>query len=51
MDSAPVVELGLKALDRNQAVIVTGIANKVGAAATRFIPRPLLRKIAGALKY
>ena len=51
MDAAPVVALGLKALERNQAVMVTGAINKVGAAATRFIPRGLLRKIAGAIKY
>ena len=51
MDSATVVELGLRALERNQAVKVTGGLNKVGAAATRFVPRPLLRKIVGAIKY
>ena len=51
MDSATVVELGLRALDRNQAVRVTGGLNKLGAAATRFVPRPLLRKLVGSLKY
>jgi len=43
--------LGLEALDRNQAVMITGTLNKIGAASTRFIPRALLRKIAGAIKY
>ncbi len=51
MNAAPVVKLGLQALDRNQAVMVTGALNKVGAVSTRFIPRALLRKIAGAIKY
>lgn len=51
MDASPVVALGLKALDNNQAVMVTGAMNKAGAAATRFIPRSWLRKIAGAIKY
>lgn len=51
MDSAAVVEQGLRALDRNQAVRVTGGLNKLGAAATRFVPRPLMRKIVGSIKY
>lgn len=51
MNAQAVVEQGLRALDLNQAVKVTGTLNKVGAAATRFVPRPLLRKIAGSLKY
>ncbi|MGH6729263.1 MAG: SDR family NAD(P)-dependent oxidoreductase, partial [Sphingomicrobium sp.] len=51
MDAAPVVALGLKALERNQAVMVTGAANKIIAWATRFIPRSWLRKIVGTLKY
>ena len=51
MDSATVAELGLRALDRNQAVMVTGGLNKFGAAATRFVPRPLLRKIVASIKY
>jgi hypothetical protein len=31
--------------------VVPGAINKIGAASTRFTPRPLLRKIAGAIKY
>ena len=50
-DSASVVRAGLEALDRNRAVAVPGLLNKVGAASTRFVPRPWVRKIAGALKY
>ncbi|HUE79869.1 MAG TPA: SDR family oxidoreductase [Sphingomicrobium sp.] len=50
-DSASVVRAGLDGLDRNRAVVVPGFLNKVGAASTRFIPRPWVRKIAGAIKY
>jgi short-subunit dehydrogenase len=51
MNAAEVVETGLRGLDRNQAVVVTGWINKVGAAGTRFAPRSVVRKIAGAIKY
>ena len=51
MEAAPVVELGLRALDRNRAVMVTGTANKIGAVSTRFIPRAMLRKITAMIKY
>lgn len=51
MSAADVVRAGLKGLDRNRAVVVTGWINKIGAASTRFAPRPLIRKIAGAIKY
>lgn len=51
MESAPVVAAGLAALDRNKAIRVTGVLNKVGAAAPRFLPRAVIRKIAGALKF
>ena len=51
IDPAKVVRAGLKALDKNRAVVVPGLLNKVAAASTRFTPRPLVRKIAGAIKY
>lgn len=51
MNSAEVVESGLRGLDKNHAVVVPGLMNKVVAASTRFAPRPLVRKIAGAIKY
>jgi short-subunit dehydrogenase len=50
-DAASVVRAGLKGLDRNHAVVVPGWLNKVGASSTRFVPRPLVRKIAGALRF
>lgn len=49
MSAADVVAAGLAGLARNRAVVVPGTINKVSAAGTRFIPRPLLRKIAGAI--
>jgi short-subunit dehydrogenase len=51
MDVGPVVTAGLNGLDRNRAVVVPGIVNKIGAASPRFTPRPLVRKIAAAIKY
>jgi short-subunit dehydrogenase len=50
-DAASVVRAGIKALDGNRAVAVPGWLNKVGASSTRFVPRPLVRQIAGAIKY
>lgn len=51
MNSEPVVRAGLEALDANKAVTITGALNKVGALSTRFVPRSLVRKIAGAIKF
>jgi len=51
MNAAEVVQAGLRGLDRNRAVVVPGWVNKIGAASTRFAPRPMIRKIAGAIKY
>jgi short-subunit dehydrogenase len=51
MDSPEVVEAGLDGLDRNHAVVVPGLANKIGAVSTRFAPRSVVRRIAGAIKY
>lgn len=51
MDSGPVVKAGLKGLDKNDAVVVPGLLNRIVATSTRFAPRPVARKIAGAIKY
>ncbi len=51
MDSAAVVAQGLAGLERNRAIVVTGVFNRAGAALTKFSPRALTRKIAGSLKY
>jgi hypothetical protein len=51
MTSEGVVTTGLKGLERNRAVVVAGLLNRIGAASTRFAPRFVVRKIAGAIKY
>lgn len=50
MQAEPVVDAGLAGLKRNQAVVVPGVANKIGAQASRFLPRALIRKAAGMIK-
>jgi short-subunit dehydrogenase len=51
MQPPEVVEVGLVGLEKNHAVVVPGLVNKIGAASTRFVPRSVVRKIAGAIKY
>jgi uncharacterized protein len=51
MNAKEVVETGLSGLDKNHAVVVAGWINKLTAASIRFAPRPLVRKIAGSIKY
>ena len=51
MEAPEVVEAGLAGLEKNHAVVVPGLMNKIVAASTRFAPRPVVRKIAGAIKY
>ena len=51
MNAEEVVRMGLKGLDKNRAVVVSGWMNKIVAASTRFAPRPVVRKIAGSIKY
>ena len=50
MASAPVVAAGLAGLDRNDAVVIPGAVNKIGAQGHRFLPRTLLRKLAKMVK-
>jgi short-subunit dehydrogenase len=49
MDAEPVVRKGLAALESNRAVRITGALNSAIAFATRIAPRPIARKVAGAL--
>jgi short-subunit dehydrogenase len=51
MNPREVVRAGLNGLERNRAVVVPGIINKLGATSTRFAPRSVVRKIAGSIKY
>jgi uncharacterized protein len=46
----PVVRAGLAGLERNQAVVIPGLVNKVTAQSSRIIPRAVMRRIAAALK-
>jgi uncharacterized protein len=51
MEAAPVVQAGLEGLERNDAVVIPGATNKLGAWSTRLAPRSVVRKIAGSLKF
>lgn len=51
MESPDVVTAGLEGLDKNKAVVVPGLLNKISANSGRFAPRSVVRKIAGAIKY
>lgn len=48
--SAPVVEAGLRGLERNQAIVIPGVMNKATAQAHRFFPRGTVRRAVGILK-
>jgi len=50
MPAGPVVALGLAGLDRNKAVVIPGFTNKLGAQASRFLPRAAMRRIIGRIK-
>jgi hypothetical protein len=49
-EAAPVARAGLEGLDRNKAVVVPGLLNKLSSQGHRLLPRALLRKIAAAIK-
>jgi len=51
MESEPVVRAGLEGLEANEAVVIPGVTNKLGAWSTRLAPRSLVRRIAGSLKF
>lgn len=50
-DPGAVVRDGMRALDGNRAVKVSGLANAVLAGSIRFTPRFLARRIAGSLQH
>ena len=45
-----VVRAGLAGLARNRAIVVPGAANKIGAQASRFLPRAAMRRIIARIK-
>ena len=49
-DPVAVVRAGLTGLARNRAIVIPGIRNKVGAQASRFLPRAAMRRIIAGLK-
>ena len=51
MESPEVVKVGLKGLDRNRAVVVPGLVNKIVARGSVLMPRAWVRKITGSIKY
>lgn len=49
-DAPSVVRAGLIALERNQAIAVPGLANRIGAQSHRFLPRAAIRRIIARVK-
>lgn len=49
--SPEVVKAGLRALEKNRAVVIPGLLNKFGAQGHRLLPRIALRKVTAAIKY
>lgn len=49
-DAAGVVAAGLKGLDRNKAVVIPGLTNKISAQSSRLIPRSVMRRMVASLK-
>ena len=50
-DARSVCAAGLRALKDNQAIVVPGLQNKLGAQAHRLLPRAALRRIIAAVKF
>ena len=50
-NAAGVVKAGLDGLDRNQAIVIPGFANKAGAQASRLLPRSAVRRIIASLRF
>src|SRR5215813_12273635 len=48
-DPEPVIEAGLRALDKGRAVVITGVRNKLIAASGRFMPREWLTRVSARL--
>ena len=51
MNADQVVREGLRALDRNRAVVITGVLNRIAAFSTRLVPRSVARKAAGKIQF
>ena len=49
-EGSGVVSAGLRGLDRNKAIVIPGLTNKISAGSSRFLPRAAMRRIVGAIK-
>ncbi len=49
-DPPSVVRAGLDGLDRNKAIVIPGLANRIGAQGHRLIPRALMRRAIARIK-
>ena len=49
-DAPSVVRSGLRGLDGNRAIVIPGVANRIGAQANRILPRAAMRRIIAAIK-
>ena len=49
-DARIVVAAGLRGLERNKAVVVPGLTNKISSQSGRLMPRALMRRIVASLK-
>jgi short-subunit dehydrogenase len=50
-EAGPVVRAGIRGLDRNQAVVIPGLLNKLSGQGHRLLPRAALRRITAAIKF
>ena len=48
--AGPVVRAGLKGLERNKAIVIPGMPNKITAQINRVVPRALVRRAVGRIK-
>jgi short-subunit dehydrogenase len=49
--AAPVVRSGIRGLERNRAVVIPGLFNKMSGQGHRLLPRAALRRITAAIKF
>lgn len=49
-DAGGVVSTGLRGLERNKAIAIPGLGNRIGAQGSRFLPRAAMRRIIAAIK-
>ncbi|HEX8645049.1 MAG TPA: SDR family oxidoreductase [Allosphingosinicella sp.] len=49
-DPVAVVRAGLDGLARNKAIVVPGVANKIGSQASRLLPRAVMRRVVARIK-